>query len=210
MVYRMIIARGMILLPIMIEHSALNRKGVKNRMIMGERCQVARDDCAIFLRKMRSDLEPFRISKITVRRQGELPLPWQLTFSHLNMDGWNTIRLPFGAWPIFRGYVSCRAGNGVHDSSGAPIPGGLDSFGRCYISKCRDFSATKIPSNRWGKPSVSWYFGGVTWSKTKGFCWIKWMRYVILSKDVTIMYCCVLACSPPSNIPGCQWQMKVQ
>ena len=44
----MIIARGMILLPIVIEHSALNRKGVKNRMIMGERCQVARDDCAIF------------------------------------------------------------------------------------------------------------------------------------------------------------------
>ena len=36
--------------------------------------------------------------------------------------------------------------SGVHDSSGAPIPGGLDSFGRCYISKCRDFSATKNPS----------------------------------------------------------------
>ena len=30
------------------------------------------------------------------------------------------------------------------------------------------------------------------------------------SKDVTIMYCFVLVFSPPSNIPGCRWQMKVQ
>ncbi len=39
-----------------------------------------------------------------------IPETLKLTFSHLKMDGWK-MKFPFGARPIFRGYVSFRGGN---------------------------------------------------------------------------------------------------